>query len=345
MRKVTAMFLASAMMISSVAAIPIQAEETEYPETGKLVLYAGALEDECNAIGQAFEDYSGIDTEVVVLGGGEILARVQAESSNPTASIWWGGGCDSIMNAKDQGLMLQYFSPTAEAIPENLKDADGYWTGVYTGYLGFVCNVQRLEELGIDTPDSWDDLLQEELKGEIMFAAPNASSTGYNVLATIIQLMGEEEGMDYMVKLNDQVASYSERGTGWITPVTTGEIAVGLCYLQDAVDLMANEGYGDILTISTPSEGTGYEMGAVGIIAGGPDINSAQQFVDWCLTPEAQNINQEYGHYVFLTNPDASTPEAAAELAKTTKLIEYDFLWAADQKSDLLEKWEEATGN
>ena len=32
---------------------------------------------------------------------------------------------------------------------------------------------------------------------------------------------------------------------------------------------------------------------------------------------------------------------AAAELAKTTKLINIDFLWAAENKADLLARWEE----
>lgn len=90
--------------------------------------------------------------------------------------------------------------------------------------------------------------------------------------------------------------------------MTTGEAAIGICFLQDAVDLMLNEGYGDVIGISTASEGTGYELGGVAIINNAPDMASAQKFVDFVLTAEAQEIDQEYGHYVFLTNPDAKCP-------------------------------------
>ena len=318
--------------------------EPALEETGKLVIYAGALEDECIAIGEAFEAATGIDTEVVVLGGGEILARVEAESENPIAAIWWGGGIDGQMNAKDRGLLQPYFSPNRDVVAEALKDPEGYWTGVYTGYLGFVYNIARLEELGVEAPDSWEDLLDPKLKGEIVFAAPNASSTGYNVVSTVCQLWDAEKGIDFMTKLNEN-AVYGERGTCWIAPVTTGEAAIGLCFLQDAGDLMLNEGYGDVIGISTASEGTGYELGGVAIINNAPDLASAQKFVDWALTAEAQEIDQQYGHYVFLTNPEAKTPEAASELAKTTKLVNIDFLWAAANKADLLAKWESATGN
>lgn len=319
-------------------------QEGQEEETGKLVIYAGALEDECIAIGEAFEAATGIDTEVVVLGGGEILARVEAESENPIASIWWGGGIDGQMNAKDRGLLTPYLSPNRDVIDEKLKDDEGYWTGVYTGYVGFVYNIARLQELGVDVPDSWEDLLDPKLEGEIVFAAPNASSTGYNVVSTVCQLWDVDKGLEYMTAL-DKNAIYGERGTCWIAPVTTGEAAIGLCFLQDAVDLMLNEGYGDVIGISTAAEGTGYELGGVAIINNAPDMASAKKFVDWSLTAEAQEIDQEYGHYVFLTNPDAKTPDAAAELAKTTKLIDIDFLWAADNKADILAKWEEMTGN
>lgn len=312
-------------------------------ETGKLVIYAGALEDECIAIGEAFEEETGIDTEVVVLGGGEILARVEAESANPIASVWWGGGIDGQMNAKDRGLLQPYISPNAEFVDDSLKDPEGYWTGVYTGYVGFVYNIEKLEELGVDVPDSWDDLLDPKLEGEIEFAAPNASSTGYNVVATLIEAFGEDEGLEKAAAL-DKNAIYGERGTCWIAPVTSGEVAIGLCFLQDAIDLMVNEGYGDVIGISTPSEGTGYELGGVAIINNCPDLASAQKFVDWCLTAEAQEIDQQYGHYVFLTNKDAHNPEQA-EVLKDTKLVDRDFLHIAEMKEEWLGRWEELTGN
>lgn len=312
-------------------------------ETGKLVIYAGALEDECIAIGEAFEKETGIDTEVVVLGGGEILARVEAESENPIASIWWGGGIDGQMNAKDRGLLQPYLSPNAEFVDDSLKDPEGYWTGVYTGYVGFVYNIEKLEELGVEVPDSWEDLLDPKLEGEIEFAAPNASSTGYNVVATLIEAFGEDEGLEMAAKL-DKNSIYGERGTCWIAPVTSGEVAIGLCFLQDAIDLMVNEGYGDVIGISTPSEGTGYELGGVAIINNCPDLASAQKFVDWSLTAEAQEIDQQYGHYVFLTNKDAHNPEQA-EVLKDTKLVDRDFLRMAEMKEEWLGRWEELTGN
>ena len=318
---------------------------TQEKQTGKLTIYAASLENECIAIGKAFQEKTGIKTNVVVLGGGEVLARVRAEKNNATASVWWGGPCDSHMQAQKEGLLTQYNSPTASQIPAKYKDPNGYWNGVYIGYLGFCCNTKRLKELGISAPKSWQDLLSPKLKGEIVCGNPAASSTGYVLLSTVTQLMGEQQGMDYMAKLKNQTMQMTERGTGWITPVSTGEAAVGICFLQDAINLEVNGKYEkDHFTLSTPSEGTGYELGAAAILKSGPDQASAKKFIDWCLTPEAQAIDQKYGHFVFLTNENAKQPEAAASLKETTKLINYDFAKAGEQKSALIAEFQQKTG-
>ena len=90
-----------------------------------------------------------------------------------------------------------------------------------------------------------------------------------------------------------------------------------------------------------PEDGTGYEVGAVGIIKGGPEPEAAKIFVDWCLTKQAQELGQKNGSYQFLTNPEAVAPKQADEI-KDTKLINYDLKWAGSNRAKLVEKWNAA---
>lgn len=309
----------------------------------KLTIYSAVFDDETHAICERFQEETGIKTDCVVLGGGEILARVQAEKDNPTASVWFGGPADPFITAKEEGLLLQYESPNAASIEAKYKDADNYWTGIYIGYVGFVSNNDRLAELNIEAPQSWEDLLKEELKGEIMMASPAASSTGYVILASVLQVLGEEEGFEFMQKLNDNVLQYTERGSGCIASVISGEVAVGVCFCHDAIKNQL-EGYEDLLTVTVPSEGTGYETGAMAILADGPDQEAAKIFYDWALTADCQNMFKDYGAFQFLTAEGAEAPEAAASIADA-KTIEYDTVWAGENKADFTTKWAELTGN
>lgn len=320
-----------------------ESETAEDHSDLKLTIYSAVFDDETHAICERFQEETGIKTDCVVLGGGEILARVQAEKDNPTASVWFGGPADPFITAKEEGLLLQYESPNAAPIEAKYKDADNYWTGIYIGYVGFVSNNDRLAELNIEAPQSWEELLQDELKGEIMMASPAASSTGYVILASVLQLMGEEEGFEFMQKLNDNVLQYTERGSGCIASVISGEVAVGVCFCHDAIKNQL-EGYEDLLTVTVPSEGTGYETGAMAILADGPDQEAAKIFYDWALTADCQNMFKEYGAFQFLTAEGAEAPEAAASIADA-KTIEYDTVWAGENKADFTTRWAELTGN
>ncbi|SDF66315.1 ABC transporter substrate-binding protein [Sporolituus thermophilus] len=305
----------------------------------KLTIYCGLMEDHMVKAVQQFEKETGIKVEAVRMSSGEILGRIKAEKNNPKASIWFGGPADGFIQAKEDGLLEKYVSPNAAKIPAKYKDPEGYWTGIYVGYLGFVSNQKLLAEKGLPVPQSWQDLLNPALKGQVVIANPGSSGTAYTMLATIVQLMGEEKGLKYMKELNGQIKTYPKSGTAPGRMVGQGEATVGVTFLHDAIKYK-EEGMKDIV-ISAPVEGTGYEIGAVAIIKGGPDQAAAKKFIDWCLTKEAQEIGQKAGSYQFLTNPEAIAPSQAAAI-KDTKLINYDLNWAGANRSKLVEKWNNA---
>ncbi len=348
MKRVLAFLLTTVMIVSLLGGCSKPAEQAETGDTGgseekkdlKLTVYAGLMEDHAMLAVKEFEKATGVKTEMVRMSGGEIFARIKAEKDNPSASVWYGGGALTFIAAKEEGLLENYKSPEAEKIPEQFKDADGAWTGIYKGYLGIEGNKKWLEENGLELPQTWDDLLKHEFKGQIVTAHPGSSSTAYNFLATILQLKGEEEGFEYLQKFNGQVRQYTKSGSAPGRMVGMGEAPIALGFLHDAIKYQ-EEGYTDIIFTSA-QEGTGYEIGAVGIIKGGPDQEAAQMFIDWSLTKEAQELGKTVGSFQFLTNPEADPPEQAMTL-KETALIDYDFVWAGENRAAFLEKFMELT--
>ncbi|MBR8701433.1 hypothetical protein IX317_001331 [Fusobacterium sp. DD29] len=308
--------------------------------TGHLLIYAGLMEDHAILATKEFEKETGIKTEFVRMSSGETLARIRAEKDNMTASVWYGGPIDAFVAANQEGLLQPYISPVAKEIPDKFKDPNGVWTGIYVGYLGFVGNKELLKEIGAPMPKSWADLLKPEYKGEIVTAHPGSSGTAYTMLATVIQLKGEKDGMDYMQKLNGQIRQYTKSGTAPGRMVGMGETALGVTFLHDAIKYR-KEGYDDII-ISAPAEGTGFEIGGVAILKNGPDQDSAKKFVDWALSKKAQELGQTVGSYQFLTNKNAEAPADVKEIAGT-KLIDYNFDWAGKHRKELLDKFSTAT--
>ncbi|MDR3249350.1 MAG: iron ABC transporter substrate-binding protein, partial [Treponema sp.] len=73
-----------------------------------LSAYSTLEEPLAKALFEQFQKETGITVSFVRLSGGEAVARMEAEKSNPQASIWVGGvGLDHI-TAKSKGLTEQY---------------------------------------------------------------------------------------------------------------------------------------------------------------------------------------------------------------------------------------------
>lgn len=309
-------------------------------KSNTLTVYNGLLEEHGAAVCQAFEKATGIKTEYVRMSGGEIYARIRAERENPQASVWYGGGSLTFIEAKNDGLLENYISPNAAIIDDKFKDKDGAWTGIYSGYLGFYADGDWLKEKGLQMPTKWDDLLNPAFKGEIVMAHPGSSSTAYNVLTTILQLKGETAGWEYMRRLHENMRQYTKSGSAGGRMIQLRETGLTIGYLHDAV-AFKREGY-DHIEITAPQDGTGYEIGAVGIIKGAPQLENAKKFVDFVLTVEAQEIGQTVNALQFLTNPNAKPPKEV-EGIKDTRLIDQDDDWSGAHRTEFLNRFNEMT--
>ena len=319
-----------------------KAEEKKAAPKGndkELVMYMGIVEQAAKVGASEFEKDTGIKVKFVRMSGGETLSRIRAEKNNPQASLWYGGSADSFIMAKKEGLLEAYKSPNAEKIKPEFKDPDGFWTGIYQGYLGFILDGRWFDEHKAQPPKSWDDLLKPEFKGQIVMGNPGSASTGYVLVSATVQRLGEEKGMEYLAKLDKQVKQYTKAGAAPARSAALGECAIGITYLHNGIRLM-KEGNTNV-KLSMPEEGTAYELGAVAMIKNAPQKEAAKKFIDWCLTKKAQEIGQKNNSYQFLTNPEATPPKEAMAF-KDAKLLKYDFQWSGDNRARLLEAWNKA---
>jgi len=305
--------------------------------------YTTLEEPLAKALFEKFEAETGIKVSFVRLSGGEVVARLEAEKANPQASIWVGGvGLDHI-TAKGKGLTTPYKSRAAGKTAAEFKDKDGYWVGLYVGPLTFVTNTKRAAELGIKPPTSWADLIKPEYKGLIRMANPNTSGTAYNVITTLRYIFkgDEDKVFDYLKKLDANIDQYTKSGSAPGKSVAIGEVPVAIGYAHDQVKLKVE---GAPVVFYAPSEGTGYELASMSLVAGGKDSVNAKKLYDWILSsPTAQKEFVNY--YVVLVAAGAVKHEFALSI-KDIKTVKQDFAWdgAPENKARLLKRWDAEIG-
>jgi len=305
-----------------------------------LHIYTAFDTEEAKLYIEAFEKDTGIKVEYVRMSSGEVLARIEAEAQNPQASVWHAGSNTSHINAASKGLLEPYKPNIDFTLPAQFHAKDWAWTGFYSGAIGFVSNKNFLEEHNVAAPTSWDDLLNPAFKDNVSLAYPYTSGTAYTTWATRIQQLGLDKALDWWAKFDQQsIHNYTKSGTGCIPQVGLGEVAVGIAFSHDILAKGVKQGYPVVMTF--PKEGTGYEVGGLSLIKGGPEPELGKKFIEWCLSVKAQNLFQEYNR--LPVNPNATVAEGAVTLDKVN-LIDYDAVWAGENKDKLVQAWRDRIG-
>ncbi len=309
---------------------------------GQLTVYCTVQEEWCRPMMAAFERATGIRVSMTRRSSGEQLTQIRAEASNPRGDVWWGGTGDPHLQAGQENLTLEYRSPMLSQLHDwavRQAEQSGFRTvGIYAGALGYSYNATELNRRRIAAPRCWSDLTRPEFRGEVQVADPNTSGTAYTMLATLVQLMGEEPAFVYLRALHRNINQYTRSGAAPARSAATGESLVGITFLHDAVTQKVN---GAPVEIVGPCEGTGYEIGSMSIIRGARNLDNARRFYDWALSVEAQAIGAEAKAYQLPSNRAAPIPPQAPRF-ENIRLIDYDFArWgSAEERTRLLTRWE-----
>jgi iron(III) transport system substrate-binding protein len=331
----------TAAVLAAALGIPVAAQAEN------LTLYCTVDEVWCQQLKTGFEAETGITVDMTRKSSGEIYAQVKAEAENPKGDLWWAGTGDPHLQAAQEELTAVYESPMRGELHDwaiKQAEASGNRTvGVYSGALGFGYNKDLLEKNGLPVPACWADLIKPEYKGQIQIANPNSSGTAYTMLATMVQLMGEEKGFEYLKALHKNVNQYTKSGSAPIKAAGLGETTIGIVFMHDSV---AQTVAGFPIVTVAPCEGTGYEIGSQSIVKGARNIEAAKKFYDWSLTAAVQSRAQEANSFQVPSNKAAKTSDKAPDLS-TIKLIDYDFAkyGSSEERKRLLAKWDAEVGS
>ncbi|MDQ6620059.1 MAG: ABC transporter substrate-binding protein [Pseudomonadota bacterium] len=310
--------------------------------TKNVVLYCPAPGEWCTNVANDFTKASGIHVDVLRKSAGEVLAQVRAEAAKPKADLWWGGISDSHLAAAAEGLTIPYetsavgqLAPWSQAIYE----ASGkHAIGTYAIALGIGYNPELLAKKKIAAPKCWSDLIKPEYKGEIQMPNPNSSGTAYQMIASLVQMQGENQAFDYLKKLHQNVNTYTRSGVAPGKAVARGETGVGVNYLQD---MLVEQQAGFPIKISAPCEGTALGVDAMSIIKGAPNLANAKLFYDWLISVPGQESGARSGLLHSPAHLKARQPSQDPEL-KSAKYIDYDFkrYGSTEERQRLLKRWE-----
>ena len=282
--------------------------------------------DWCN-YGEAIETFkSKYSLEVNELdpnaGSGDEIEAIKANQDNPgpQAPDVIDVGLSFGPSAKEEGLLEPYKVATWDTIPDDAKDADGYWWGDYYGVLAFEVNTAVVQNV----PQDWADLLKPEYKGQIALAGdPRVSNQAIQAvyaaaLANGGSLDDPQPGLDFFAQLNE--AGNLLPGIANAATVAAGETPITIRWTYNALsnrDTTAESG-GPAIEVVVPASGRFAGVYVQGISAFAPHPNAAKLWQEFLFSDEGQNIwLKGYCHpirYENLVETDAVPAEQLAKL-------------------------------
>ncbi len=316
-------------------------DEAEVPELSGTMKVVATSEDYVTLFDK-FTEETGVDVELLSMSSGEVLSKLRAEGGTPSADLWFGGGIDAFMSAKDDGLLEQVTFDAAEDLAPEYKDADGYWYSKGITIVGFLVNEALTGELGIETPASWTDLLDESYQGEIVMSNPAVSGTNYAVVNALLQTMGEEEGWNYFEQLNNNIAYYGKRGSDPLNKVTSDEFAIGISYIDRGVEATIE---GSDIAIVYPEDGIPWVPEGVAVFKNAENVEAAKYFVEWLFSSDDNlrmlaEIDKKDG--IKLIKPSIEGIELGYD---TAILMKEDLSLFGSGREAVLEKFETLMGD
>jgi iron(III) transport system substrate-binding protein len=305
-------------------------------EPTKLIIYTAKENEEIEKyLPVAQAAMPDVTLEVLRLSTGDLTARLLAEKDNPQADVIFGTAATSMMIFQNEGMLEPYKPAGADSILPQFKDDNDppYWVGVDAYVTAFCVNTAMTEAQNLPIPQSWADLLDPVYQGQIVMPNPASSGTGFMFVSSVLQGMGETEGMAYLKELDKNMAIYTKSGSKPCKMAGAGEYPIGISFEFVAAGQIAS---GAPMVLVLPEEGSGFEMEVNALMKGAKNEKAAKQFLDWAISDEAMALYAEF--FGVVAKPGFDVPEGIpADIAD--RLFPMDFKWSSDNRDEILANW------
>jgi putative spermidine/putrescine transport system substrate-binding protein len=223
-------------------------------------------------------------------GSADELEAIKAnkDSKGPQAPDVIDVGFAFGAQAKQAGLIQPYKVSTWATIPDNVKDAEGFWYGDYYGVLAFEVNKDVVKNV----PQDWSDLLKPEFKGQVALAGdPRKSSQAINaVYAASLGSGGTPDnaapGLEFFKKLN---------ASGNLVPVIAkpatiakGETPIAIRWDYNALQNKRTSKGNPPIEVVVPKSGILAGVYVQAISAYAPHPNAAKLWMEYLYSDEGQ---------------------------------------------------------
>lgn len=283
-------------------------------ESKEVNLYTARHYDVDDELYAKFEEETGIKVNIIKGEADELLERIKREGDATEADVFLTADAGRLFRAKDDGILQAVSSEVLdEQIPENYQDVDQTWYGLTKRARVIVYDTETVSP---DNLSTYEALTEDEWKGRVLI---RSSENVYNqsLLASFIELNGEEEAKEWAAGLVDSFARDPEGGDrdqakGIAAGI--GDVAIMNTYYlgqmlnsEDPQEVQVAEDLG-VFFPNQDTNGTHVNVSGAGVVNGSKNEENAIKLIEFLSAPEAQYTFAE-ANYEYPVNPSVEATE------------------------------------
>ena len=280
-----------------------------FSATQEVNIYSHRHYDTDRQLYDLFEKETGIKVNTVRAKANELMKRMESEGKNSPADIFITSDAGRLYLAQQNGLLQTINSKVLnEAIPEHLRQKDGFWFALTKRARVVVYNKDVIDPSTLST---YEALTDTKLKGKVLV---REASNIYNqsLLASMIANVGEEKAKEWaqgMVNNFARTPRGSDRDQMKAVAANVGDLAVVNTYYLGKLlnsDKRAEVEVGKKMGVFFPNQnttGAHINISGAGIAKYSKNKENAIKLLEFLVSPKAQKMFAE-ANFEYPVNKD-----------------------------------------
>ncbi|WP_129790690.1 extracellular solute-binding protein [Sphingosinicella sp. CPCC 101087] len=290
---------------------------------GEVNLYTARHYDSDQALYDRFTAETGIRINLIEGRPDELIARIRSEGERSPADLFLAADAGALWRAQQAGLFQPVQSEALNAaIPANLREPGGHWTGFMRRARIVAYDSQRVQP---EEVDSYEKLASPRFRGKVCV---RSSDSVYNLslLGALIEAWGEERAEQWARGIVANMARPPEGGDrDQIRAVAAGVCEVAITNSYYYIRMANGDDAGDReitqrVRLAFPSldgQGAHVNISGGGVLARAPNRDNAVRLLEFFASADSQR-HISANNNEFPASPGVAAPEPVAAHADFT---------------------------
>lgn len=281
-----------------------------------------------------FKNLKGKEVLFVSAGdSGQVLARAVLEKEDPRADLLIGIDNNLLPKALEAGILEPYKSKALAEVPEELLFDPTFTVLPYDyGFFAVIYDSRKIS----DPPASLEDLTAPRLAKSLILMDPRTSTPGLGFLLWTAAEYGPGFS-SYWERLKPSILTVSEGWDSGYGMFTAGEAPMVLSYTTSPAYHKEFEST-DHYRAALFTGGHYAQIEGIALIAGSKRKETAKEFIDFLLSPEAQEV-LPLTNWMFPVNSTVELPASYEVAPVPDKLLLLDKVTIEENYDFWINEW------